>query len=365
MIEQLNKIKLSLRRRSLDAVLITQPENRRYLSGFTARDHSISESSGVLLILADDRPYLLTDSRYQSQAEDEADKFKVKLYPRGLFVLLAKLLTSLKVKRLGFESHYFLHATSLTLKKLTDKKGIELLPVTGLVEKLRVRKTDGELQKIKKAVHLNEEVFREVYKEIDRGQTEREVAWKIERVMQLKGADRLSFETIVASGPNGALPHAVPTDRVLQTGEPIVIDMGLTLDGYCSDMTRTIVLGRADQRTAGLFKLVRKAQLIGIKSLKSGMTGQEVDRLARNVIIQAGLGDLFCHGLGHGVGLAVHEEPALNWRNRKQLQAGMVVTIEPGIYIPGWGGIRLENMAVVLESGCEVINQDTTFLDNF
>lgn len=235
--------------------------------------------------------------------------------------------------------------------------------MTGLVENLRLQKTEEELRKIEKSVQLNEEVFREIYKELKPGLTEREVALKIETAMRVKGADGPSFETIVASGPNSALPHAAPTDRTIQKNEPIIIDMGLKLDGYCSDMTRTVVLGTPSKYTVSMFRLVRKAQLAGIKSLKAGMTGQDVDRMARNVIDLEGLGDRFGHGLGHGVGLAVHEAPALNWRNRKKLQEGMVVTVEPGIYIPEWGGIRLENMAVVQKNGCRVLNQDTTFLD--
>lgn len=357
------RIRHSLKRRKIDGLLVTQPENRRYLSGFTATDLSISETSGVLLIPAVGTPYLLTDSRYKLQAEAEADGFEVELYPRGLFTLLRKLLPSLNIKRLAFESHYLLHSTSVSLNKLAAKKGIELVPLSGLVEKLRTQKDDEELVKIKRSVLLNEAVFQEVYKELRAGQTEREVALKIENTMRIKGAEGPSFETIVAGGPNGALPHAVPTDRPLREGEPIVIDMGLKRDGYCSDMTRTVVLGTPDSRTIKLFRLVRMAQLAGIKSLRAGMTGQAVDKIARDVINRAGLGDRFGHGLGHGVGLAVHEAPAVNWRNRKQLRPGMVVTIEPGVYIPGWGGIRLENMAVVREDGCEILNQDTTFLD--
>ncbi len=353
----------SLKRRNIDGLLVTQPENRRYLSGFTATDLSISETSGVLLIPAGGTPYILTDSRYQLQAEAEAKGFAIKLYPRGLFASLRKLLPSLKIRRLAFESHYFLHSTSISLSKLAEKKGIELVPLTGLVERMRERKDEAELAKIKRSVLLNEEVFKEVYRELRPGQTEREVALKIENAMRTKGAEEPSFSTIVAGGPNAALPHAVPTNRKLREGEPIIIDMGLKLDGYCSDMTRTVVLGTPNNKMVSLFRLVRKAQLAGIKSLKAGMTGQEVDRIARNVINQAGLGERFGHGLGHGVGLAVHEGPSLNWRNRKQLQPGMVVTVEPGVYIPGWGGIRLENMAVVREGGCEILNQDTTFLD--
>ncbi|MGV1100446.1 M24 family metallopeptidase [Thiovibrio sp. JS02] len=361
--EALARIRHGLKRRKLDAVLITQPENRRYLSGYTATDHSINESSGVLLIPCGGDPFLLTDSRFFLQAEREAEGFVVKLYPRGLFPLLRSLLRRCKVRRLAFESHYFLHSSSQTLGSLAEKIQVELVPLTGLVEELRLVKDAGELAKIESAVRLNEKVFQEVYKTLRPGQTEKEVAGKIETAMRLLGASGPSFDTIVASGPNAALPHAVPGQRALREGETIVIDMGLILDGYCSDMTRTVVLGTPDAKTVALFRLVRKAQLAGLRSLRAGITGQAVDKIARSVIERAGLGERFGHGLGHGVGLNVHEGPSLNYRNRKPLAAGMVVTVEPGVYIPDWGGIRLENMAVIEEKGCRLLNQDSTFLD--
>ncbi|MBU0728219.1 MAG: Xaa-Pro peptidase family protein [Proteobacteria bacterium] len=359
----LTGIRRSMKSRKIDALLLTQPENRRYLSGYTATDVSISETSGVLLIPVDGTPFLFTDSRYGLQAEMEAKGYKVELYRRGLIALLRRKLSSLGIKRLAFESHYFLHSAVQTLKAMTDKTGVDLVPLTGLVEKHRLVKSAEEIEKIKKSVRLNEEVFHEVYMGLKPGQTERQVAMKIEITMKEKGAEGPSFETIVAGGPNGALPHAVPSDRPLKKGEPIIIDMGLKLNGYCSDMTRTIVLGEPDDWTKTLFRIVRKAQQTGIKMIKQGVSAFDVDQAARQVINQAGLGDRFGHGLGHGVGLAVHEAPSLSWRNRKRLKKGMVVTVEPGVYIPDWGGIRLENMVLVKEKDCEVLNRDTTFLD--
>jgi Xaa-Pro aminopeptidase len=306
---------------------------------------------------------LLTDSRFQLQAEREAEGFEVKLYPRGLFARLSVIVKKLKIKRLGFESHYFLHSTFQTLEKMAKKIGVELVALTGLIEKLRLIKSAEELSLIEKSVQLNEQIFQEIYQQLRPGKTEKEVALAIENMMRLKGASAPSFDTMVASGPNAALPHAVPSDRPLRRGETIVIDMGLVLDGYCSDMTRTVVLGRPDNYTLALFRLVRKAQIAATRGLRAGMTGVAVDRLARRVIEAEGLGDRFGHGLGHGVGLNVHEGPSLNYRNKRQLKVGMVVTIEPGIYIPEWGGIRLENMAVIEEGGCRVLNRDTTFLD--
>lgn len=361
--EKLNELRKVLKSRKLDALLVTQPENRRYLSRYSATDSSIAESSGVLLIPRSGTPLLLTDSRFELHAGSEATDFKIMLYPKGLLSLLQKLLPRLGVKRLGFESHYLLHATAGKLTALASKLGVEAVPLVGLVEKMRVRKQQEEIDRIEKAVLLNEQVFQAVFATLRQGQTEREVAMRIENTMLGMGAERPSFATIVAGGPNGAAPHAVPGSRPLKRGEPIVIDMGLILDGYCSDMTRTVVLGAPDQKTVEMFRLVRKAQLAATAAIKAGVTGREADRAAREVISAAGLGDRFGHGLGHGVGLAVHEAPSLNRRNGKKLQSGMIITVEPGVYLPGWGGIRLENMGVVEENGCRILNRDTTFLD--
>jgi len=357
------RLKKLLRGHNLDALLVTQPENRRYLSAYTAGDLSINESSGALLIPRRGQPMLFTDFRYRLQAEREATGFKVMIYRRGLLALLKSILGELGVKRLGFESHYILYQTAGKLQKLAAEIGVEVIPEPGLVERLRIRKGPDELDKIRAAVRLNEEVFHEVYSQLKPGPSERQVALRIETLMREKGAERPSFETIVAAGPNGALPHAVPGNRLLREGEPIVIDMGLVLDGYCSDMTRTVVLGRMDEITRMRFRLVRQAQLAGIAAVRAGVTGREVDRAARQVIEAAGLGSTFGHSLGHGVGLAVHEAPALSVRYQRKLRAGMVVTVEPGIYLPEWGGIRLENMVVVTETGCELLNEDYTFLD--
>ena len=363
MTSSLPAIQNSLKRRKLDGLLITQPENRRYLSGYTATDSSISETSGVLLIPVKGTPFLLTDSRFELHAKEEAEGFEVVLYPKGMLALLKNLLPKLNIKRLGFESHYMLHSSAEKMSSALGKKNVELVPLTDLVEKMRLRKQSEEIEKIQKSVLLNEEVFQEVFKRLKPGMTEVEVALQIENTMRLKGAERPSFDTIVAGGPNGALPHAVPSNRPLQKGEPIVIDMGLILDGYCSDMTRTVVLGTPDSKTKKLFRLVRKAQKAGMAAIKAGVIAKDVDRAARQVIEKAGYGDKFGHGLGHGVGIAVHEPPSLSKRSRKKLKEGMVVTVEPGVYLPGWGGIRLENMVEVRADGCRNFNRDTTFLD--
>ena len=361
--QRIKKIQQILQRRKLDAVLITEPHNRHYLSGYTAADHGIQESSGVLLISKKGKPWLLTDSRFALQAEEEAYSFTVELYQKGLYNLLKKLLPALNVRRLGFESHYFLHSSVITLEEIAKKIKVELVPLRDMVERMRVIKTEKEIRLLKKSVLLNEQVFQTVHKTLIPGMTEIEIALALEQTMRKTGAEGASFETIVAFGSNAAKPHAVPTDRVLEDGEIVLIDMGLVLHGYCSDMTRTFIVGKPRKKFKQRLRVVRKAQLAGIKAIRAGAVCREVDKAARKVIADAGYSDFFGHSLGHGVGLAVHEGPGLGPRNRKKLRAGMVVTIEPGIYIPGWGGIRLENMAVVQEDGCEILNEDSTGLD--
>jgi Xaa-Pro aminopeptidase len=361
--ERLRRLRASLRRRKLDAVLITEPGNRRYLSGYSAGDHGIGESAGVLLIPAVGKPYLLTDSRFEIQATEESSEFIVELYRKGLFVLLRQLLPGLSIHRLAFESHYFLHSSAEKFARMAEKINAELVPTTGLIERMRVVKSEDEIGLIKKSVLLNERVFQLVYSTIEPGMTEIEIALALELTMRELGAEGASFDTIVAFGTNAAKPHAVPTDRVLKSGEIVLVDMGLVLKGYCSDMTRTFIAGKPDNTYLERVRVVRKAQLAGIEALRAGAVCRDVDRAARSIIENAGYGKFFGHGLGHGVGLAVHEEPGLSPRSRKKLRAGMIVTIEPGIYLPEWGGIRLENMAVVRETGCEVLNQETTGLD--
>ena len=355
-------LKKILRRKKIDALLISQPENRRYLSGYGAQDHSITESSGFLYIPARDQSLLLTDSRFKLQAEKESD-LPVHLYSRGLLPLLSRLLAASGVKRFGFESHYTLHSRSVELDKIGDKHKISLNPLSGLVERMRVIKSEDEINLIRNSVRLNEKLFQRIFKTISPEMREIDVAIKVETAMRSGGAESAAFDTIVAAGSNSALPHAVPTDRLLGRGQPIVVDMGLILSGYCSDMTRTFVLGPPDKRYRDIHRLVRKAQKAGIQAVKAGAAACTVDRAARKIISDAGYGKYFGHSLGHGVGQAVHEQPRVSSRSSVKLKAGMVITIEPGIYIPGWGGIRLENMVVVREDGCEDLNRDVTWLD--
>ena len=306
---------------------------------------------------------LLPDFRYRLQAEGEAGHLKVTLYRRGLAALLAKLLPKLDIRRLGFESDYMLHSTHQLLQHELGRKKVELIPTSGLIEKMRVIKDEEELAAIRKSVAANEQVFLDVFPTIVPGMSEVEVALALEQRMRRLGASAPSFDTIVASGANSALPHAVPGQVSIAKDAPLTIDMGLVLDGYCSDMTRTFIPGSADKKYRKIHRIVRSAQQAGMAAIRAGVSGREVDSAAREVIAAAGYGKYFGHSLGHGVGLAVHEAPRLSPRSKEKLKAGMIVTVEPGIYIPGWGGIRLENMLLVTEDGAENLNSDTTWLD--
>ncbi len=351
-----------LKRRHIDAVLISQPENRRYLSGYSAIDHGIGESSGMLYLPARGEATLLTDSRFQLQAEQETD-LSVIIYKKGVLALLDTLLRRSDCRRLAFESHYTLHSLALKLSELAEKRGISLIPVQTLVEKERLCKSARERALLKRSTALNEQIFNNIFATLVVGMTEIEVALAIESAMRQAGAEGPSFPTIVAAGANSARPHAVPTSHPIGPGEPVTIDMGLILDGYCSDMTRSFVLGDVDSTYRTIHRTVRAAQLAGTAAIRPGVPMAEADRAARQVIEDAGYGQYFGHALGHGVGLAVHEAPRLSPRSRQKLQAGMVVSVEPGIYLPGWGGVRLENLVVVQEDGAEVLNEDRTWLD--
>ncbi len=317
----------------------------------------------MLLIPAAGRIHLLTDFRFQLQAEAEAADAVITLYPKGLLALLKVLLPDLGIKRLGFESGYTLHSSAEELREKCAGVGISLTPLSSLVEDQRLIKDEDEIDRIRTSVKLNEQVFREASAEDLRGRTEIDLALAIESRMRLLGAQEPSFQTIVATGSRSALPHAVPGPVVLLENQPLMIDMGLILNGYCSDMTRTSANGVADARYLEIHRLVRKAQQAGIRAIRAGVSAHKVDRAARKVIADAGYGRYFGHALGHGVGLAVHEAPRLSSLNRKSLRSGMIVTVEPGIYISGWGGVRLENMVVVREDGYEILNSDTTWLD--
>lgn len=338
-------------------MLVLVDENRRYLSGFTAEDTQFDESAGALFITQSEG-ILATDSRYELQAKVEAPIYRIYCYRDGLEKALPDILTALQTRRLGFEGRRL----SVELhRKFTEQTAVLCPPVTWkstdeLIVSLRILKEDSEIEAIRTALHLAENVFRDVVAGIQPGAAEQDVAWRMEKGMREAGAESISFPTIVASGPNSALPHAVPGSRRLQQGEPILFDWGAKMKGYCSDISRTFCIGEPDRTFRKVFQTVHDAQQMAIEAIRPGASTKQVDAIARRHIEENGFKGKFGHGLGHGTGLAIHEYPRLSPRYDKPLEPGMVTTIEPGIYIPEWGGVRLENMVVVRDDGAEVLN---------
>ena len=349
--QRVARLRERLERHKLDALLIASPEtaspvNRRYLCGFTG--------TSAYLLVSRTAATIATDFRYYEQAQQQAQGFRLHKAVGPMAKWLPPLLKGLGGKRLAFESAHVTHQTYRAIRKviadLDEKKRPRLVPTTNLVEGLRVIKEPGEIAAIQKAIDLGDAAFAAVAPRIEPGWTERQVAWEIEKYIREHGGDGLSFDTLVGAGERGSMPHCAPTGRKLKKGEGVVIDMGVTIDGYVSDLTRTIFLGKPNDAFKRIYDIVLAAQQTATELVEAGMTGEQAHMLAHNVIEGAGHGDEFGHGLGHGVGLQVHEAPRIGKTSPDVLGDGMVFTIEPGIYVPGWGGVRIEDM-VVLENG--------------
>ncbi len=346
---RLERMREKLGERGLDWLLVTQPENRSYLSGFAEHDISLGESAGWLLI-GQSAAYLITSFLYYEAALAAAKGFEVvKAAPRFLDGV-AEALAELPTSQIGFEAGWMTVEIHRDLTERLEGKH-ELVPTTGLVEELRQIKDAGELEAIRAANELTDRAYEHVVGLIRPGMTEKQVAWEIEKYVREHDGEGLAFASIVASGPNAALPHAVPSDRPIGAGEPVTLDLGARLNGYCGDLTRSFCLDTADARYAEIYGIVLRAQEAALEWLRAGMTGVEGDALARDVIDAAGYGEAFGHSLGHGIGLNVHEPPRVSPMGREALQAGMLSSVEPGIYLPGWGGVRIEDLVVIEEGG--------------
>ncbi len=335
-----------------DAYLISQPESRRYLSGFTGHDHPPMDSAGYLLI-TEGKTLLLTDGRTTEQAEGEAPDYQVVRIEEKLPSTLAQILPGMGVSRIAFEGNHLTYRFYEEVKGVLDANST-LVPTYNLVDWLRAVKEPEELETIEAAVALADKAFTHLLGIVTPGMTEKQLAWEIEAFLRKHGSEGVAFDPIVASGPNASRPHHVPCDRPLQQGEPIIIDWGARVDGYCSDITRTIVLGEADQQLKERYQVVLEAQTRAEQRIRSGMVGIKADALARKAIEAAGMGEQFAHSLGHGVGLAIHESPRLGRTSEDILEDGMVFSVEPGVYVPGWGGIRIEDL-VTLQGGKLVV----------
>jgi Xaa-Pro aminopeptidase len=335
--------------KNLDGVLVAQSENRRYLSGFTG-------SAGVLIITLD-RQAIATDFRYYEQVEAQCPDWELIQVGRDFEGRMLDVLRDLGLggRSVGFEASH-VSVNQLLGWEQAVKGHLRLTNTTQLVESLRMSKDEQELQALRRAVALADEALAHIYDWIQPGMSERQVAWELESTMRTRGAAGTAFEAVVASGPNGSLPHHRAGDRIIQVGEPVMMDLGCVVDGYCSDVTRSVCLGEPrDGRYLEIWNLVLRAQETAEAGVKAGISGVGADKLARRVIVEANYGDYFGHSLGHGVGLAVHEDPKLSPQYPGMIPAGAVVTVEPGIYLSGWGGVRIEDMVLVRNSGVEVL----------
>jgi len=341
---RLQKLRQKLVDNELDGIFVSQPENRYYLSGF--------DGSAGFLLITDKDTILATDFRYLEQSEKQAPDYTVFRISSDLATWFPEVVADAHITRLGFEAE---HITFAMYRRLTESLSkassrVKLVTTDNLVESLRAIKEPEEIELITKAIEISDRAIEYIKDIIHDGMSEQEIAWEIEKFMRENGSQSLPFDVIVASGRNSALPHAKPSPRAVQPVEPIVIDIGAKVNGYVSDLSRTICLGTPDKTFNKVYDIVLGAQLAAIAMIKENMTGEEADSLARVIIEEAGYGEAFGHSLGHGIGLMPHESPRLGPNSSDRLVNGMVFTVEPGIYLPGWGGVRIEDV-VIMENG--------------
>jgi Xaa-Pro aminopeptidase len=329
----------------VEALLVSSPASVRYLTGYTG-------SNGLVLVTPRES-HFFTDPRYATDAQANID-CTVHICKKGLFTEAAAVAKRKRLKRLGYEPGWMQIGTFEDLKKRLGA-GIKLSPVAGLVEGLRAVKSPSEIARIRAAVKANSEAYEKTLRRVRPGVREMDVAAELDFQMRMLGAEKSAFETIVASGKRTALPHAHPTSKKLEAGELLLVDMGATLDGYTSDMTRMSVLGAPSKQISRLYKAVLEAQLAGIAAVRVGIPASKVDGAAREVLKKHQLDKAFVHSTGHGLGLEIHEGPRIAKTEKAKLQAGMVITIEPGAYLEGFGGVRIEDTVLVTENGCEIL----------
>lgn len=357
--EQIQKMRAWMAKKQFDAFLVSQPQNRSYLCGWLE-----DEADAALLLIDQQHQVLLTNTLYAEIAEHETTGWQIIVPPARKYVdAIVSLAQEHNWQSIGFESNALTYAA---FAAYNGTGHFTMQPVEdNYIETLRLAKSSTELQLLRQAIAITDETFTHICNWIQPDVTEKEIAWEISRKMMELGADGTSFQTIVASGPNGSMPHAVPGARRIQRGELITIDMGARYKGYCADMTRTICLGEpAEPRMREIYEASLRAMKTCEQNLRAGLSGREADALARDVLEEAGLGEFFVHSTGHGVGLQIHEAPNLSQRASDEIKlvAGSVVTVEPGVYIAGWTGTRVEDCVLLKEDGIEVLTQSSTEL---
>lgn len=346
--EKLNKLHKRLDDENIDALLVTNDKNRRYMSGFTG-------TAGVLLI-SKKEALLITDFRYMEQANEQATGFEVVQHEGPIYDEVANQVKRLGIEKLGFEKQ---DVTYGVFESYKESVGAELVPTSGVVEKLRLIKSEDEIKIIKEATEIADAAFSHILSYIKPGVKEIDISNELEFFMRKKGATSSSFDIIVASGYRSALPHGVASEKTIQSGELVTLDFGALYKGYCSDITRTVAVGEISDELRTIYDTVLQAQLRGMEGLKAGITAKQADDLTRDYIKEKGYGEYFGHSTGHGLGLDVHEGPGLSFRSQEVLEPGMVVTVEPGIYVPNVGGCRIEDDTVVTENGNECLSTST------
>lgn len=343
--ERVEKLRSAMNEAGFEALLIGSQYNRQYISGF-------SGSSGYVLITGS-KSILLTDFRYTVQAASQATGFEIVEHGTSPLQNVLDILKGEGLSGLAFEQDHVTYAEYLSWSKVLE--GVKLVPSAGLVENLRMFKDEAELAVMQEAADLADRTFKHICGIIASGIRESDVALEMEVFMRSNGATSSSFDTIVASGERSALPHGVASDRIIGNNEFVKLDFGALYNSYCSDITRTVVVGKPSDRHLEIYNIVLEAQLHALENIKPGMTGMEADALARDVITRYGYGDNFGHSTGHGLGMEVHEAPRLSRLSDTILTPGMVVTVEPGIYLPGFGGVRIEDDIVITESGIKIL----------
>lgn len=337
---KLAKLREALKEHGLDALLVTNPYNRRYVTGFTG-------SAGVAVVSAEDAVFI-TDFRYTEQAAVQVRGFRIVKHEKTIIEEVANQVEQMKIKTLGFEKD---NVSFGTYELYNDKVDADLKAVSGIVEKLRMVKSADEIEILKQAAEIADDAFAHICTFIKPGVTELEVSNELEMFMRKQGATSSSFDIIVASGERGALPHGVASDKVIQSGEMVTLDFGALYNGYISDITRTVAVGEPSEKMKEIYEVTLTAQELALEKIKPGMTGIEADAIARDYIKSKGYGEAFGHSTGHGIGLEVHELPGLSFRSETVLEPNMAVTVEPGIYLPGIGGVRIEDDILITEDG--------------
>lgn len=339
--KRLEKLQQKLKQQNIDAVITTHSINRAYITGFYG-------TAGYAVIMRD-HAYLLVDFRYTEQARKQAPNFQVIEYDNNLYDEMNHIIKTHHVETLGFEDKNITCAQYEIFKQKINVK--ELIPARDIIDDMRKIKDPEEIRRIQEAARIADMAYEHILTFIRPGQRERELALELEFFMKKHGAQALSFDMIVASGIRSSLPHGQPTDKVIESGELVTMDFGCVFEGYCSDMTRTIGIGYLNEKQKEIYRIVLEAQQAALNFISAGKTGKQVDQISRDIISNYGYGKNFGHSLGHGVGCEIHEAPRLSSNGEESLQPGMVVTVEPGIYIENFGGVRIEDMVLITEDG--------------